>query len=301
MQPKNPEGPQSPKKKRERRRAPPFTLVWSEAVQTHPGITTSDVHELRRTALSLIQLAEAALRDDPSIYKLGMTTAQIADIVWAKFQVGDNWFCLELRRKEIREYVVNLTTPPAPDDIPPPPRDHMHDGRDHEAPPPGPDGPASVERNKADGSQGAFARISVLWRVTLRELNRSTALYKSKFRAVCRRTLDRVNDIYRSVSYNTGNLEAGIAVLSQRIASTIASCRSSFTHMREGPDRQVSSEARLEPRWVGQNSGICLRLYSWVRDEQAAIDWTTDLFGVLPIDWAANLFGVLPEEERAMI
>ncbi len=72
--------------------------------------------------------------------------------------------------------------------------------------------------------------------------------------------------------------------------------RTSFTDAREFPVQTVSRGATLVPRCAGQNIGLNIRFYSWSWDEIPPVDWSQYLFGV---DWTVNLFGVLPEEERA--
>jgi hypothetical protein len=305
MEPNEPTAPQPRKKKRERRRAPPFTLVWSAEVQTHPGITTNDVIELRKTALSLIELAEAALRDDPSIFKLN-ATARMGDLVWAKFQVGKNWFCLELHHKTIREYLVNLAAPPSPDDIPPPGWTRRKGSA--EAKPRQPAGPPGNDGHE-DETESALAlahlsdmrtEVTVLWRFTRRKLQRGLKLYKTSLQAALARVPHQVSGIYRNLAYSVRVVGASLERSLRRFASTLASHSNSFTRMRELPAQQVSFGAHLEPRRVAQHSGMHFLLYSWISDEPPPVDWTADLFGVLPIDWAANLFGMVPEEERAV-
>jgi hypothetical protein len=303
MEPNEPTEPQPPKKRRERRRAPPYTLVWSPEVQAHPGITTNDVIELRKTALSLIHLAEAALQSDPLVYKLN-ATAQFGDVVWAKFQVGKNWFCLELRHKKIREYVVNLASPPSPDDLPPPGWT-LRNGEEKTS---GPD----EMRREADGGDTASAlasalpsdigrEVTVLWRFTRRKLRAGFERYKTTIRAASERALRQASGIYCNFAYSLRVLGASLRRSLRRFASTIATDSNSFTRMRELSAQQIGFEAHLEARRVGQHSGLHILLYSWISDDPPPVDWSADLFGVLPIDWAANLFGVLPEEERALL
>ncbi|MGQ0533933.1 MAG: hypothetical protein ACT4OF_14770 [Caulobacteraceae bacterium] len=285
------------RQKRERRKAPPYTLVWSEEVQTLPDISTNEVIELRKKALWRIELAEAALNGDSSVARFG-AAAHAEDIVWSQFQVGKYWFCIEFRAANIREYVVKLAGPPRPDDTPPPPGNLLAERRTHD------DLPSQARDSRSrkkdcDGSKSEFGRgAAVLWRFTRRTLNRNLTTSRTKFASKLIDTLTKAGVTYRNVSYNMRNLSASLGEKIRRFVWTIAGGSSSFTRIGDLPTYLVGSNARLEPRCVGQNSGIHVLLYSWVRDEAPAVDWNADLFGALPTDWAANLFGALPKEER---
>ncbi|MGD9981829.1 MAG: hypothetical protein AB7H66_17325 [Hyphomonadaceae bacterium] len=285
--------------KRERRKAPRYTLVWTEEVQALRDISTDEVIELRKKALWRIRLAEAARNNDPAIAKFG-AAADIDDLIWSKFDVGRHWFMLEYRAREIREYVVTLTTPPSPNDIPPPPGKTLL----HRA---GPDGPSPAQPRRKTGKDetasalvlpGVEGVITALLSLTRRKLSRGLEMYKSCFAP---QLSQRFGEFYRNQSYSARDFVASLRRALRRIASTLATRCISFTRLGERDARRVSFEAHLEPRCVGQRSGFHILLYSWVRDEPPPVDWTADLFGVLPIDWAANLFGVLPQEERAIL
>jgi len=288
--------------KRERRKAPRYTLVWTEEVQTLRDISTDEIIELRKKALWRIRLAEAARNNDPAIAKFG-AAADIDDLVWSKFDVGKHWFMLEFRAGDIREYVVTLTTPPSPDDVPPPPGKTLR----HRA---GPDGPSPAQpRRKSGEDETASAliplgvgrvgtEITALLSLTQRKLSRVLEMYKTR---VAPQLSQQFGEFYRNQSYSARDFVASWRGALRRFASTLATRSNSFTRIVERHARRVSFEAHLEPRCVGQRSGFHILLYSWVRDEAPSVDWTADLFGVLPIDWAANLFGVLPQEERVIL
>jgi hypothetical protein len=297
--------------KRIRRKAPLFTLVWSEEVQALRTITTKQVKELRAKAMWRIELAEAALSGDAAVVKLG-SQAHETDLVWSKFQVGEHWFCLDFRPAQIREYVVNLAQPPSPDDIPPGGGSTDASSDDDSAI--GARG-GRYGKQESEGSTSALVRTleSALqaaitarqraitaWRHPKLALNATISFARDvKLRSTLLQALSKVRRAYRNLSYRLTELRAWAQHISRKIVSTIATGRISFTRLRELPVAHFGVEARLEPRCVGQNSGIRILLYSWIMDEHGPIDWTADLFGVVPVDWAANLFGVLPEEERA--
>ncbi|MGD9966152.1 MAG: hypothetical protein AB7T59_06505 [Hyphomonadaceae bacterium] len=283
--------------------APRYTLVWTEEVQSLRDISTDEVIELRNKALWRIRLAEAAIDNDPAIAKFG-AAADIDDLVWSKFDVGKHWFMLEFRPAAIREYVVTLTTPPS-DDIPPPsdaerrrPDRRSRNSQNAPAHKTNEDGSASGRIRAAFDSAGRA--ITVLLRFTRRELSRAKRTYKSCMRYGWAQLRQHTRRSYRSVRYNTRIFGVSLHNISRRLASTLATGSNSFTRISERFAQRVRFEAHLEPRCIGQRSGLAILLYSWIRDEPPPVDWSADLFGALPIDWTANLFGVLPKEERAI-
>jgi hypothetical protein len=259
-------------KKRERRKAPRFTLVWSEEVRSLPDFSANEVIELRRKALWRIGLAEAALDSDPSIAQLG-AAARIDDEIWSNFAVGRYEFLIEFRPAKIREYWVMLA----------------------------PEGPPGEE----GGGPGALAcdalvrRANRLARRTagraLRACRTLTDWIGARLATSSQRFAQAVQSCRHEICLRASDLGESV----RNLSSALASCADWFNRWRHLSVQYEGSppDACLEPRCVGQNSGFHVLLYSWIGHEPPPVDWGADLFGV---DWAANLFGVLSEEERAL-
>jgi hypothetical protein len=276
-------GRQTKGRKRQRRKAPPFTLVWSEPVRALRDFSSNQVIELRTEAQRRIRMAEAAL--EPGL-DAAAVAARIATALGPAFAVGAYWFRIDFRQADLREYVVNLATPPVPGDGPKPPGENCTNLAGQ-----------SVQRAPAHRRRSSHAVIWQAIDASSEIVSRAKVTLRRPKLPSCRKyqlmTRAFIARMVRNIQYSINNRREWLGRRSQVLTSALATSWISVTRIQEFASQYVSAEARLAPRCVGQNSGMHLLLYSWIQDEP--IDWSADLFGV---DWAANLFGALPEEER---
>ncbi len=307
--------------KRERRIAPEFTLVWSpEATEAVNGRSSDFVKDVFANAYARIYKAEAALC---GVIEIAVTLGRVGPIQiyrnwWAPFRVEDLWFKLRYHDKLIREYELIPVSGPSPDDsgdaedggdppvvtrrqkgppptrIAPPPRPRKSDDPKSSLP--------SPARKNAKPT-GAKRALTILYRFIRRGLNAGAidldhrlSQLKHRFKPRLLRSLVRVRRSSGIFLHSVRDAARPFVQTAQEFVAFAMRLRTSFTDAREFPVQTVSRGATLVPRCAGQNIGLNIRFYSWSWDEIQPVDWSQYLFGV---DWTVNLFGVLPEEERA--
>jgi len=312
------------KEKRERRVAPEFTLVWSpEATEAVDGRSSDFVKDVYANAYARIYKAEAALC---GVIEIAVTLGRVGPIQiyrnwWAPFRVDDLWFKLRYHDKLIREYELIPASGPSPEGSDP---EDGGDGGDppvvtrrQKGPPPTRIAPPSRPRKpggakslrpaakKEPKPTGAKRDLTILYRFVRRGVNTIVAnldhsldQLERRFKPRLLRSLVHVRRDSGIFLHSVRDAAAPFVRTAQEFVALAMRLRNSFTGARDFPIQAVSRGAALAPRFVGQNIGLNIRLYSWSWDEFPSVDWSQYLFGV---DWTTNLFGVLPEEERALV
>lgn len=299
----------------QRRVAPEYTLVWSKDVlQTLKGRPEKYVRKVTAAAYARIYISEAVLYRLKFLYVLVLSDEMVDELTgwWRAFKVGNSWFRLKYHDKRIREYELLPADGPSPPDESPPKQTRWQTSP----------APKSIGRrprvrrdrsgvtdilNAAPPRRGkrkrdnkrimieAFVRAALelqvlrsdiadyitavtrtLWPRLLSNLVRIKQTSGSALRAMCDARIENVGVVRHC------------AALARSLHQSL---RTSTAHVSSA----VRSEARLESRIVGQNTGLSLVLSSWSRSEPPPVDWSLWLFGV---DWTLNIFGI-PEEEQA--
>lgn len=306
----------------ERRIAPEFTLVFSEAVKEALKDASADyVRAVTDEANARIYWAEAVVCGVIELIRIGRVGPLASfDKWWSPFRVDTQWFVVKYRDAYIREYELLPAEGPSPDDGEPSPLIR----RRQKTPPPKRIAPRP-RRNRND-PQGVRASADAPQRKPVatpkkgnskKDLKRVSIEFYRRAAwelEVLRDDLDhRWTQLHRTVSprllrtlarmkRNGGNtlcyLRDAVAPLVQVVRRSLVIAKNThkaFTTSRANAGATFGPEARLEARCAGQNIGLHLVLRSWIWTEQPPVDWSQWLFGV---DWSANIFGV-PEEEQA--
>lgn len=308
--------------KYERRTSAEYLLRRSSEVRE---IFASRPAEFTKLVLALayarVHWVEAKLCGLKTVHVIGRLPVTIEDLKswWFSFQVEGVWFKIAVHDTYRREYELVVDDGPSPPDMPEP-----KVSRQQTTPPPkhvGPRPRGERSRNDVKGiravadrprtnvaspkkgkRQKAAKRIAIaLFNRGVRELDGLRDRFDHSFAELSRSVRPRLLRSVIGMRHVGGSalramcdVRAQFVQVADESAALVRSIHKALTKSRAEVTK-VGSEARLESRFVGQNTGFNLVLNSWIRNDTLPIDWSQWLFGV---DWSLNLFGV-PEEEQA--
>lgn len=298
-----------------RRIAPEYTLVWSpEVLHALKGRSEKYVRNVTAATYARIYLSEARLYGLKFLYVFVLSSVTIEELNgwWRAFKVGNTWFKLRYTDERVREYeLLPADGPSFPDEEPP------TQSRQQKVPPPKSVGRRPrVRRNRngiTDILNAAPPRRGNRGRNNERILIELLAHAASVLQVLRSDIVEHKNAAVRTLRPRLlrnlvrirqvgGNAMRSMCDVRSRAEHVVRHCvalvREVHQTLRTSNAHQsvaVRSEARLESRVVGQNTGFNLVLSSWHWSEPPPVDWSLWLFGV---DWNLNIFGV-PEEEQA--
>lgn len=300
--------------KRERRVAPEYTLVWSDAAtKAVTGRSGEFIKQVYANAYARIYRAEAALCGVMEVVTIGrVDPIDTFKDWWAPFEVEDLRFVLRYHDALIREYELVPFTGPTPDGGGEPPvitRRQKTPPPKRIAPPPRPrksDGGAKASRpaatKKHPKQTDAKRELTILYRFARRTLRVAERKVTDRFEQLQRgfkprllRSFVHVRRISGNCLHSLRDAAEPVVQTAQELRALAKRLRTSFTGPRDFPVQTIGRGATLVPRCAGQSTGLNILFYSWSSDEPPPVDWSQYLFGV---DWTLNLFGVLPEKER---
>lgn len=248
-----------------------YVFVWGEDVQpTIETLSSTKIAALRAHCRALIARAEY-YRQNPMLLLTIVEMPHLTDedLPWAPFVKFGHRFKLVCREAKKREYVLNLASPPEPE-TPGPDSSGAAPGRRRRRAR-GVARPASVRRPPMASDKRSMS-YKTAWNSTKQGID---ALYGS-LSPILRISVRLMKDARGNVVSQTRKLGGSLSALATRAASMrrriCASFRTSHECAAHGP------EARLEPRLLGQNTGVQLLLYTFVWNNET-IDWNADLFG----------------------
>lgn len=283
--------------KRERRRAPEYTLVWSnEAQEIVRGCSRAEIEKIKAAAYQRIWFAEAVLCGTLSVVTIvPMPPMSSFDKWWTPFMVGDLWFVLRYEDKPIREYHLHPADGLTPGDGGDPPVMT----RRQKTPPPAEIAPRSRARKdrQTKGARPAAAKrpprqtdaervffilydlinyyacrawhdCGRIWMQAPRQIAPRLARIVEAMGRVGGNMLDAIQDCHASL----------VQMLRDYVSLTIP-ISASFTETREVAVETCGPSASLEPRCVAQNSGLRIRINSWIWDDDPPVDWAAYPFG----------------------
>lgn len=227
-----------------------FVFVWSPEVQPAiAALSAPKIAQLRAWCNRLIARAEQERSN----------TQQRADEArhgcdeespWAPFQKFGYWFKLEFQ-EEPRAYVLNFATPPAGQEVADQPKSRRVRARKSAKSGDERLGMWSAWRALRPAAKACFARVRL-------QVCRSAQLFvwwSLRQANYVRNTIGGLCDMPLRMTRRMSSEPGGVAARVSR-----------------GP------EGVLEPRLLGQNTGIAMLIYTLVWDDET-IDWSADLFG----------------------
>jgi hypothetical protein len=292
--------------KRTRRKASEYTLVWSdEAQKIARGCSRTEIERIKDAAYERIWFAETVLCGTLSIVTIvPMPPVSSFDKWWTPFLVGDLWFVLRYEDTHIREYHLYPADGPAPGDGGDPPAMT----RRQKTPPPAEIAPrsragkkrqtkgarpAAVKRppKQTDAERVFFMLYDLINYYACRAWHDCGRIWMRAPRQIAPR-LARIVDAMTRVGGNMldaiQDCHATLVQMLRDYVSLTIRISASFTETREVAAERFGPSASLEPRCVAQNSGLGIRINSWV--------WDNDP----PVDWAAYPFGRPPEQQASV-
>ncbi|MBL8545104.1 MAG: hypothetical protein JNL81_01495 [Hyphomonadaceae bacterium] len=318
--------------KYERRVAPEFRLRCSAAVlECFVGLTAEVVELVMDLARARVHAAETQLCGLETLYVVGRLPVTIQDLNswWLSFNVGELWFKIEVcdervRKNElIRDYEIVVADGPSPPETPKPTLQRLQKND-----PPKRIGPRPrARKNRADSKAVRGTKIRAPQRKTPNASREGGKRRKSAKRAamamfkrsvrkidvfrdnvdfnlreltriapiVLRQCVTRLRQIGGSVLRAMCDVRVEIVQLAHQSTAFVVFRRLALTSSCANVGGAFGSEARLESRMVGQNTGLSLVLSSWIWAEPSSIDRNQSSSG---IDWSLDIFGV-PEEKQA--
>ena len=308
-------------KKRERRIAPDYRFRWGQgvwqAVHAMPAPTMEALRD--EECYSRMMDAENARKDAMIVLNVyAMEGLTLGDPWWAPFDFAGHTFQLQYKHGKIREYVLEFAPTPL---IPPgspaweellkaclalnekaKKRGKKRGGAKGALPAAGKRPPKQTDDKRS--FTYVLYRLNETIVTVAGELNHSLSQMLRPIRPKLLRSLVLVRRAHADVVNGANRSGTALVQTSQEFASFTAKVLSSLTRAREVAVKSFGPGASLEPRCVGQSTGLHILIYSWIRNDEpndGALPsvWPTSWFGIL--EWPASWFGPLPEDERVFV
>lgn len=298
--------------KRVRRIAPDYRFRWGhgvwQAVHAMPAPTMETLRD--EECYARMMDAERARAEAMTVLNVyAMEGFTLSDPWWAPFDFHGHTFQLQYKHGKIREYVLEFAPTPL---IPPgsPAWEELlkaclalnektkkrgkRKGGAKSALPAAGKRPPKQTNDKRSFTYFLY-RLDETIVTVAGDLNHSCAQVLRPFRPKLLRSIVCMRRARASMVNGASRVAAVLVQASQESASLTAKILSSLTRARDVAVQSFGPGASLEPRCVGQNTGLPILLYSWFVNDETS-DRGADLLSVLP--WPAGWFGRLPDEER---